>query len=48
MKKPIALLLLASRKQRIYQFYCPYEAYHFGVKFDGTVEITEQGFIVTI
>jgi hypothetical protein len=48
MKNFIMTLLSATLRQRVYFFDCPYEAYAFGVQFDGTVEIKDNHFIVTI
>lgn len=48
MKKVITFLLSATRRKRVYSFECPYEAYAFGVQFDGTVEIKDTYYQVTI
>ncbi len=48
MRNLIVYLLRSSLRERVYQFDCPYEAYRFGVQFDGTVEIVDNVFIVTI
>jgi len=48
MKKLLAFLLLASLRQRVYQFENSLDAYAFAVMHEGNVEIIKDQYIVTI
>lgn len=48
MKKLLTFLLISSLRQRVYHFYSPYDAYSFATRFEGTVEIIKDQYIVTI
>jgi len=48
MKKILAFLLLASLRQRVYEFSNAYEAHYFALQFEGTVDIVGNKYIVII